>query len=459
MKSWLFPERGRKSFVQPPFWSQPDSLSLGSTWSAPDKERIEGDFLGYVRGAYKANGIVFSCILARQSVFSQARFGWRDFSAQQPGKLTQTPELGLLRRPWLNGRTGDLLARMEPDASLAGNFYCTVVDARGRVGRAATGPARRIRRLRPDWVTLVIGSPSENPYDIRARVVAVVYEPPVGGGYSVEPTILLPEEVCHYAPIPDPEMQWRGMSWLTPVLREIEADSAGTKHKRKFFENGAQLQTVISLDKDISVEAFDAFRERFEASHRGAENAYRTLFLGGGADATVVGTDLRNLDFKSVQGGGETRIAAAAGAHPVIVGLSEGLAGSSLNAGNFSAARRLFADKTMRPLWECASSSLQTLVPPPGEDIELWYDTADVAFLREDQKDAAAIMKENMLAIESGVRAGFKPETVVSALTAGDLSLMEHTGLYSVQLLPPDETGQAAQSEPDPDADPSTEER
>jgi hypothetical protein len=74
--------------------------------------------------------------------------------------------------------------------------------------------------------------------------------------------------------------------------------------------------------------------------HAGVANAYKTLYLTAGADATVVGKDLQQLDFKVVQGAGETRIAAAAGIHPVIVGLSEGLAGSSLNAGNFAAARR-----------------------------------------------------------------------------------------------------------------------
>jgi hypothetical protein len=30
--------------------------------------------------------------------------------------------------------------------------------------------------------------------------------------------------VAHWSPIPDPLANFRGMSWLTPVLREIDAD-------------------------------------------------------------------------------------------------------------------------------------------------------------------------------------------------------------------------------------------
>lgn len=445
---------GRKGWSEPPFWAN-DSLRLpllSAMPLRPDQERIENNFEGYVQGAYKTNGIVFACILARQAVFSQARFRWRVFDQGKPGELFGSPELSLLEKPWASGTTGELLARMESTASLAGNYYSTVADDRGKLGAAATGSGRRVVHMRPDWVTLVIGSPSDDPHDLRAKVVGFLYEPP--GGRS-KPVLLLPHEVCHYSPIPDPEAKFRGMSWLTPILREIQADKAATVHKGKFFEQGATLNTVVRLDKDIQPEQFKIFKELFKEDHEGSDNAYKTLFLGGGADVTVVGADLKQLDFKATQGAGETRIAAAAGVHPAIVGLSEGMQGSSLNAGNFGAARRLVADKTMRHLWSVAAASLQTLVKVPSERAELWYDTSEIAFLREDEKDAAAILKEKMLAIESGVRAGFKPDSVVRAVTSGNLATMTHTGLFSVQLLPPDRTQSANGAQPDPAAAPA----
>ena len=431
---------GGQGFSEPPLWAL-ERMRYGGWMSSltPDRERIENDFEGYVEGAYKADGIVFACILARQLAFSEARFQWRQLRNGRPGDMFGNSDLALLEEPWPGGTTGELLARMEAVSSLAGNHYATTADDAGRLGRAATGPGRRIVEMRPDRVTIIIASASGDPYALDARPVGYMFEPLsaiLSGTARSDTVVLLPNEVSHYSPIPDPIARFRGMSWLTPVLREISADRAATTHKLNFFENGATLNAVASLPKEISVEAFKEFVAEFNRSHQGTDNAYKTLFLGGGADVKVVGADLKQLDFKATQGASETRIAAAARVHPVILGISEGLAGSSLNAGNYGQARRNFADGTMRPLWRIASASLQRLLTPPA-GAHLWYDDRDIAFLREDEMDQAEILSRRMLTIESGVRAGYTPESVVAAVVADDLTLMDHTGLFSVQLQPP----------------------
>jgi phage portal protein BeeE len=231
------------------------------------------------------------------------------------------------------------------------------------------------------------------------------------------------------------------MSWLTPIIREIQSDQAATLHKERFFKNGAQLSTVIAL-KDVDEDGFDEFVENFNKTHQGADNAYKTLFLMGGADVTTLTADLKQLDFKATQGAGETRIAMASGMHPVILGMSEGLAGSSLNDGNFGAARRLVADKTMRHLWSVAAASLQTLVTPPNSATQLWPDLREVAFLREDQTDVADIQAKQAVALRALVDAGYGPDAAVEYLRTDDLSRLigSHTGLFSVQLQPPGTT-------------------
>jgi hypothetical protein len=439
VKSWLFPDRGRKSWSgEPPFWAT-DALTW--PWMAaqqPDRERIENNYEGYVQGAYKSSGIVFSCIDRRQQVFSQARFQWRQFRNGRPGNLFGSPELGLLEHPWPNGTTGELLSHMEQDASLAGQFYCTTVDEKGGIGRSATGPGRRLTRMRPDWTSLIIDAPSGNPFNLDARVVAFLYEPlasvPMGG--RSDPITLLPSEVCHYSPKPDPLGRFRGMSWLTPILNEVLADKAATRHKLKFFENGAVPNMAIKFDKDTKPETFDLFVQKFNDAHRGADNAYKTLFLAGGADVTPLSLDFKQLDFKVTQGAGETRIAMAAGVPAVILQASEGLQGSSLNAGNFSAARRLFVDSTMRDLWAKAAASLQVLVTPPRDGVSLWYDDRDIPFLREDEKDAADIQFVQAQTLRQLLDAGYEPDSAVAALQARDPSLLRHSGLFSVQLQP-----------------------
>jgi hypothetical protein len=223
------------------------------------------------------------------------------------------------------------------------------------------------------------------------------------------------------------------MSWLTPVMREVLADGAATDHKLAFFEHGATVNMVVQMDPSTTAELFDKFVKNFKSEHEGTRNAYKTIFLAGGATAMPVGSNFQQMDFKVVQGAGETRIAAAAGVPPIIVGLSEGLAAATYS--NYGQARRAFADGTMRPLWRSACGALETIVNVPGP-ADLWYDDRDIQFLQEDQKDAAVIQQTQAATIHLFIAAGFQPDSVVSAVLNSDLSRLAHTGLYSVQLQP-----------------------
>lgn len=395
---------------------------VGSGGTGPgDGEKMEGSFRGYVDGAMKSSGVVFACMVARLLLFSEARFQFRRRLANgRVGDLFGTAELGPLEVPWERGTTGDLLARMITDVDLAGNFY--------GVRRGSS-----IRRLRPDWVTIITGSQSGSPMDTETAGYLYQDGGPASGN---DPEVLRPEQVAHWAPIPDPIARVRGMSWLQPIVEEILGDRAATSHKRRFFDGGAQLGYVVTLDPEgkLDAKAFGNWVEKFKAGHEGVENAYKTLFLSRGADVKVVGADLKSIDFAAVQGHGETRVCAAARVPPIIAGMSEGL--QSATYSNYGQARRAFGDLTMRPLWRTACASLQPIIGnPPGAD--LWYDARDIPFLAEDVKDEAEVQQMQAMTITALVRDGFTAESAVSAVMNGDMSLLVHSGLTSVQLLPP----------------------
>jgi hypothetical protein len=359
-------------------------------------------------------------------VFSEARFQYQRLDQGRPTDLFGTAALARLEQPWPNGTTGELLARLEQDASLAGNSFWTV--------RNDT-----LKRMRPDWVTIVHGSRNEEAedpsMDLDAELVGYVYHPG-GPGSRHTPVTLLAGEVAHYSPIPDPLASWKGMSWLTPVVREVDADDLMTDHRARFFRHAATPNLVVKMDPAITPEKVEQFAEIMDAGSAGTANAYKTLYLGGGADVTVVGNTFEQMDFRAVQGAGETRVAAAAGVPPVIVGLSEGLAASTYS--NYAQARRRFADGTLRPLWRSVAASLAPLVAvPPGA--RLWYDARDIAFLRDDEADEAKTRQADTQSIKALVEAGYDPDRVIAAVTSGDLAALNgaHTGLTSVQLQPP----------------------
>jgi phage portal protein BeeE len=402
--------------------------NLNLTLPGGKEEEIENNFDSYALRGYKSNSVIFACMATRMLLFSEARFQYQRMVKGRPGDLFGDASLDILEHPWPNGVTGDLLTRAITDVDLAGNFYAT---------RRRVNGVDRIVRMRPDWVTMVFGSndPDVTARDLDAEFLGIIYYP--GGENSgAEAEYLQRSQVVHFALFPDPQAVQRGMSWLTPVVREVMADSAATAHKLKFFENGATPQMIVKRPDAPSKEAFKEWREIIEMGHAGAANAYRTLYLTAGADATVVGKDLQQIEFKATQGAGETRIAAAARVHPAVVGLSEGMQGASLNAGNFAAARRLVADGFARPAWRNFAGSMETLVPPPAGS-RLWYDDRDIAFLREDRKDAAEIQRIKSATIRQYVDSGFLPESVIKAVEAENPTLLKHSGLFSVQLQKP----------------------
>lgn len=399
-------------------------------------ERLETSFEGYVQGAYKSNGVIFATSLARSMLFSEARFQFQRLEGGRPTTLWGDRALEILERPWPGATTGDLLARMEQDVTNAGNFYAKITNG-------------RLRRRRPDWVQIVLTAPPDEATDVD--IAGYVYAP--GGRFDDLSTaeFCLPEQMIHWAPIPDPVAMYRGMSWLTPVVREIQADKAATDHKGRFFANAATPNIAVRFPESVSMEDFLEMMEIIQRDHAGAEHAYKTMYLAGGADITVLGADLRQIDFKATQGAGETRIAAAGGVPPIIVGLSEGLASATYS--NYAMARRKFGDHWARPQWRSAAGALSKAVNVPAGS-RLWYDDRDIPFLREDLKEEAEIMAIKAGAVRQLLDAGFTPESAVAAVDGNELPILQHSGLYSIQLQPVGEDQDPAADEPaDDDAD------
>lgn len=420
-----------RSFVPLSMGDWNDMFSFGNvpflnTTMQPNREAdVTGEFISLIGGAYRGNGVAFACLQARYMLFSEARFQFQQLRKGQPGNLFATPELAILDHPEPGKTTGDLLARALLDSDLDGNWF----------GVRRPG---RIKRLRPDWVTIVVGSPNSDvgAWDPDAEVVGYVYEPGGPGG-GQKPITFLANEVAHFAPTADPQFQYRGMSWLIPILREMMADSAATAHKLAYFRNSATPNVAITLPSSMLPEKAREWIALFEQEHKGISNAYKTMYFGGGAEASVIGSNFQQMDFRSMQAAFETRIASASGMHPVVVPFSEGLTGSSLNAGNFQQAARLVADKTLRPLWRNMSSSLESIIRVPHSDTQLWYDERHIPFLRIDVTDQANIQHTYATTINSLIVNGFEPASAVDAVMAGDMDRLVHTGLLSVQLQPP----------------------
>jgi phage portal protein BeeE len=399
------------------------------TYARSRAREFSGDLPGHA-AAVNACPPAFAAEMVRALVLSQARFTFRNRPwSRTPRRLFGTSAMSVLENPWRNATAGDLIGRMEWHAGVAGNSFVTNWQQKNR-----------LRVLRPDWCAIVYGSQSE-PDDptgaLDSEILGYAYQN--GGIKPGNRNALLtlpPESVAHWAPLPDMLNAGIGRSWITPAIRDIQGDMLAAQHKVTYFSNGATPNLVVKGIPAVSKEQFDDIVNMLEDRHTGTANAYRTLYLTAGADATVVGANLNEIDFRAVQAGGETRIGMLSRVPAPLLGIGEGLQGSSLNAGNFTAARRMFADSWIFPTLQNLASTLAPLVNVPV-DAELWFDVADMPILREDAKDAADIGQVQAASITLLVRDGFTPESAVAAVTAQDMTLLVHSGLVSVQLWAP----------------------
>lgn len=406
------------SFNGRPIWATPMLSMEGSKVDAPD-----GSFDAMVRQVHNTHDVIAAASAKRAQLVSQMSFRWRSLRAGENGRLWGDQSLSVLEHPNESQTMSALLRTASLHVDYAGTAFFH------RVGDT-------VRLLNPGKTSVVLGSnlDADDPGLQRdCQVVGLWYrDKPMS-----KPEMIPADEVAIWCPEPDPISWWRGVSWVQSVLSEFVIDRAAHTHITKFFEHAATPQMVFSFDASQTKEQLEQFAEVVNSGHAGAANAYRNLFLGGGADAKVVGADLSQLDLKSVTGLIETRIAVRSQVPAVVLGIAEGLGGSALNAGNYSQTRRLWADVWFTPTANDLCAALERIVPPPDDATELAFDPERVMFLQDDQLDAATIRATDAQTMRNLLDGGYEATTVTQAVITGDWSVLRHTGQFSVQLQPP----------------------
>ena len=165
-------------------------------------------------------------------------------------------------------------------------------------------------------------------------------------------------------------------------------------------------------------------RERVHARYGGAENAYHTLILDAGADATVIGNSLQQMDFSAVSAAGTERILAACEVPGVLVGL-EPLRGAGKG---YQESKDAFTELWARPRWRSLCGALEQLLDVPAGN-RLWFDTSDIAALQDglmERGQTALVQAQALLAL---VQAGYTHESAAAYVESMDLTQLKAGGL------------------------------
>ena len=364
--------------------------------------------------ALTSNGVVYGIVRTRVDLFAQVRFVWKRYGAGPRPMASDTftsSALSPLDNP------APILEWMELDVAAAGASYW-VLD---------TG---RLRRLPPTWCTIVSGSnvwPDDPGQAWDAEPVGLIVLAP--GAPADRAETFLWSEVAAYIPERDPDARWRGMSYLRPALEDVAADNGARRYLTKFYENNASPNMAVVFPPDVQLEVIQAFRDAFLQKHAGVERAFRTAFLGGGADLKMIGSNLKDLDSQEVRSQLHKDITLSAGVPPIAAGIWEG------TYANAKESNRALADKKLRYLWLRAVEAFRPLFPAPS-GAELWYDASGVSALQSDAIDDATVMAQNAQTMRTLGDGGWDPDSVRDGVSKGDLSGIKHTGNLSVQLTP-----------------------
>lgn len=416
-----------------PWWDNPEyAFKFGGLWYNGFSTTMQGSveeapvgFEGTIHGIHRRSGVVAAAVAARALVISDIHFRFQDI---ETGELDPDPI------PELEG-SAQALHKAEVSASYAGNAYIWVDRAGGR-----------LVPLRPDWVRIVAvseqypGNPLQAP---DARIFMYGYQP---SGPDSEPLFLPPEDVIHWAPEPSALSTFIGESWVTSVVREALVDLQTVKHVEQFFEKAATPNTVYSMDKDVDPDSVSMFIEKFRENYEGAVNAFKTMFIGGGASVQVIGSKLSELNMRELQGGFENRVATRSRVPSSVLGIREGNQSGALQATAYAQMRRLWADGWFHPTARGLCQAVGRAIPAP-EGKRVWYDAKRTLLLLEDALERAQVMSTQIGSIGAAIQAGFKPEAAVQAVMNDSLFQLAapgaHTQLVSVQLLPPGEANSA----------------
>ena len=134
-------------------------------------------------------------------------------------------------------------------------------------------------------------------------------------------------------------------------------------------------------------------------------------------------------------------VCAAARVPPVIVGAIPGL--ETATYANYQAAFRSFSDLTIRPFWQHIVNQISHLLPLMPEH-RLAYDVRHVSAMQQDAKDDSMVLQQQAITIRTLTDGGFVADSVVKAVSSGDLTSLVHTGMLPVQMQVPGQQEQPA---------------
>ena len=169
-----------------------------------------------------------------------------------------------------------------------------------------------------------------------------------------------------------------GMSPLTQLYLEMEQYIEGAEHNKSLLQNGVKPSGVLTLDEEMSDNAYERARKEFQSFYSGAENAGKVLiFEGTNAKFDSFALSPRDMDYANlvewIEGVLYSRLKIP---RPLV-------SDKTMTYNNLSEALRQLYILAIFPSFDLVLEALTQLIfgryqKKDGDNYEIYYDTKDI---------------------------------------------------------------------------------
>jgi len=255
--------------------------------------------------------------------------------------------------------------------------------------------------------------------------------------------------------LPQPASMTSGLGPLQAAGRDVQTDEARGDYIVEMLENARTPGMILTQPAGWSPEQKDEIRAMI-MNGLGRGRRGRPLFMEGDGAKLEQTAPLKDLDWPGMSALSETRICAAFGVPPIIIGLRSGL--ESATYSNFAQAMIAFMQGTMVPLWNWLDNGLtRGLLRDEGvmdERKQIYHDTSGVRALQDDEDKisdraikmfAAGLITRNRARELSGEEKLDGPKGDVLVMPMNQMEIPADGKIENE--VPPKDTGAAAQLE------------
>lgn len=337
--------------------------------------------------AYRQHELVYACVNKIADVMNDAEIIVEESKSSEWQRVEAHPLVALFKRPNMHETGRDFRRLMVQSEQTAGIFYAEIV-------RSKAGLIVELHPLNPNRVVPKLNGTNNG-------IGYYEYTKSDGKQYRIAPEDMLIRRRA------DLTNRFFGLSPLAVALKSINSDLGLTDYIDAFFESDGTPSGILKvLNRSLNQTEADALQAGWRMKFgRGGSNQKGVAVLDKDVEFQKIGSNLNELASDSVGDRNESRICAAFGVAPNLVGALVGLRHATNNA-TAKAALRDFWDNKISPELAVFREWLTWFVLPEFEGIEavqsgkvrVSFDISQAAFLQEDVNEIHIRARANLSA-------------------------------------------------------------